>query len=55
MRVIIVIIDIITISPYHGVDRGGAGDIVCYIPLKPYFKDIYSVIYLISGRYWVTK
>ena len=24
-----------------------------YIPLKPYFKDIYSVIYLISGRYWV--
>ena len=24
-----------------------------YIPLKPYFKDIYSVVYLISGRYWV--
>ena len=25
----------------------------CYTPLKPYFKDIYSVINLISGRYWV--
>ena len=24
-----------------------------YILLKPYFKDIYNVIYLISGRYWV--
>ena len=22
---------------------------ITYIPLKPYFKDIYSVIYLISG------
>ena len=27
--------------------------IMCYTPLKPYFKDIYSVISLISGRYWV--
>ena len=25
------------------------GHIYIYIPLKPYFKDIYSVIYLISG------
>ena len=29
------------------------GYILYYTPLKPYFKDIYSVINLISGRYWV--